>query len=310
HGVFQLKHRARRGESHFDPALREPADTPFANTEPEAGAAWPAAAPVSQERERGVIDRLARVARSPSSLPAAFEPSLAEATLMNGVLELPPGRSFNYVLDGGFLNNRPLDLAIKAVSERRADLEVQRKLFFVEPTPDEFAPQGELRAPTALENLWFFKDVPGRQSLAGYLDAVYEHNRCARRVKETLTAAREMTRGAMPRPEDEVLKDPAARLWVELRVQDLRDEIIASWQQQLGLEGFSESLSVEAPQASYRRQLAEAERLRAARSCLLEALEAGRDTWLRRAVAYVRRDTGGFRLAEFDCVYLARKIGR
>lgn len=311
HGVFHLKHRPHRGESHFDPALQDPAATALvAKLSEDSGKPWPADGPPSEARTRGVIERLARVARTTSSLPAAFEPSLVEATLMNGVIELPAGRSFNFILDGGFLNNRPLDLAVKAVSERRADLDVRRKLFFVEPTPDEFQPQGPLAAPTALENIWFFKDVPGRQSPAGYLDAVYEHNRRARRLKETLRSARAMAIASAGGSNGTGSGPAAAKLWMTLRVQDLRDDIVAGWQRHLGLEGFGGSLSVGDASADYQQRLAAAENLRAARSCLLAVLEEHIERWLVLALDHTRRNKGGFRLAEVDCLYLDRKIRR
>ena len=233
-GVFHFSHRPMRGESHFHADLRDPKPRIMIAAPPE-GEPWPGAGPESLQRKKGIYCRLARVARASSSLPVVFETAVVPRTLMNGIIELP-NRETNYFGDGGYLNNRPLNLVLEQIYKRPADREVVRKVFFVQPVAepprqpvDETTAQ---RAPKALEHALFALRVPAKQTLRNYLLSVHEHNRRAQRVADALTMARQMLHGAPP-------TDAQHNLWIELRLRTLRNGLIDLWERQLGLESFT-----------------------------------------------------------------------
>ncbi|WP_165864446.1 DUF3376 domain-containing protein [Capsulimonas corticalis] len=242
-GVFQFKHRPRQNQSHFrydysddHPLAARPTDTDAqseAKAKARAGDSSTAAAESAPERRRGVADRLARVARTTSSLPALFEPSEVDPVLMGGIIETPAADRPVYMSDGGFLNNRPLNLVLKEVARRPASQEVLRKVVFVEPSPENRESGVAAGAkPNALQNTGFYFDVPHRQSLTECLATITEHNAKALKFKEVLSAARKTFA-----PNGSALNAPADKnLWVEICLQVLRDTIIGIWSRALKIE--------------------------------------------------------------------------
>ncbi|HWH32782.1 MAG TPA: patatin-like protein, partial [Egibacteraceae bacterium] len=137
-----------------------------------------------------VVGRLALAARSTASFPGAFEPSFVP--IGAGHDELHPDMSqvidlaaSGFVLDGGVLVNRPVDLALRAVFRQPAAAQVRRALIFVEPDP-----AGELALepdrydrPPSLRQVMVdsLTTLPRAQSVAGALESLLEHNQ---RVRE------------------------------------------------------------------------------------------------------------------------------
>jgi predicted acylesterase/phospholipase RssA len=290
-GVFHLKHRARRNESHFHPLMRDPETPPPPLPDPGPLFPWPGDAVKTLEQRRrrflGVRDRLARVARTTSSLPGVFEPSGVDRSLMNGVIALPQNRRTNYMGDGGYLNNQPLNLVLREIFKRPAGEEVLRKVLFVEPVPAE--PDnisGEVPEPSAIEHLWFYRDVPHRQSITSYLESIYQHNRKVSKFNETLRSAREMLRTGEP-------SEAQHHLWARLCLRQLRDQIIGLWENELGL-GVSGSPNGD--------NFAAVESLRLLRTHLLARMEA--------ACHELQRPEGSFSIQEVSASYFYRKIMR
>jgi patatin-related protein len=79
------------------------------------------------------IGRLAVAARTSASFPGAFEPVLVKKSQFGVIAKQLEADAYH--IDGGVLDNKPLELALKAIDERSADKKVDRVLFFVDPDP-------------------------------------------------------------------------------------------------------------------------------------------------------------------------------
>jgi patatin-related protein len=92
---------------------------------------------------------LAFAGRATSSFPGAFAP-ISQRSFQTEVgqnVDLDPDKVFRYpygpksltddvyFVDGGVLDNAPFDLVIEAISRRRADRQVHRRLIYIEPDP-------------------------------------------------------------------------------------------------------------------------------------------------------------------------------
>lgn len=148
--------------------------------------------------DRGdIVDRLALAARGTASFPIAFEPvyctvnpppgaRTATAPDMTGVANFKTSR---YVVDGGVLDNKPLEAAIDAVMRQRAHREVRRVLAYVVPSPGDTAsekdddpahtPEAGAVALNSLVNL------PRAESISRELAQIVNHNASVRRRRET-----------------------------------------------------------------------------------------------------------------------------
>lgn len=295
HGVFHLKHRPRRtdrsndlpGESHFHPAMPEPKRNAPPVRNPHDAAA-------SQDY---IIRRLTRIARTTSSLPAVFEPSLVDPDQMGGVIELPRRKQPSYVVDGGYLNNRPIDLMLAAIYKRAAAREVVRKLILVEPRPDlPETPTPDPPQPNALENIWFYLRIPNYQSLKAALEQIKEHNRRVRQVDGVLNQVkRELT---LPMTDDR----PGPRqhnIWVALRLDLLSSQILGIWTEARTADDdgmrpvdiAAEAQDKRADQETFRRRMdaaheavrQEASALRAIETPFRRLLSEACQDWRRRA---------------------------
>ncbi|MEW5787557.1 MAG: patatin-like protein [Pseudomonadota bacterium] len=146
--------------------------------------------------------KLSAAARCTASFPAAFEPfylpGRQEKASAGGcpVPCLAGHANFNeewqegrYVVDGGVLDNNPLESAIEAVFRQRAEGEVRRVLAYVVPDPGHIPDppsQDPERIPsifsTALASL---VSIPRVESVADQLRAVAEHNLRVSRQRDT-----------------------------------------------------------------------------------------------------------------------------
>jgi patatin-related protein len=143
---------------------------------------------------------LAYVARSTSAFPFALEPmQLSRIADELGAWppafypEYPadgtpgfPDRAFG---DGGILDNKPFTSLTKDLRRRGAKVRVDRKLVYVEPSPEHF--ERELTAPpdavgTAKAALL---SIPRYETIRGDLEALYERNTLIDRTVEAINRA-------------------------------------------------------------------------------------------------------------------------
>ena len=155
---------------------------------------------------------LAFAARCTSSFPFAFEPMcltdidsilrrkdpykksdcLADSKLWQrfyrdyldprGVSSVPfPKRAFG---DGGYLDNKPFSYATEALANRNADVPVDRKLIYIEPSPEH--PEDEVESdekPDPIENVMAaLLTLPRYETIREDLERVKERNRLIDRV--------------------------------------------------------------------------------------------------------------------------------
>lgn len=146
-------------------------------------------------------DRMLTLAiRSTSSFPGAFPPvTLDEVESVAGPFrndELAPHFAAyfledakpvsSFFLDGGVLNNRPFDHAVRAIMERSADRQVDRRLLFIEPHPVNLAPDrktspgwlGTIRAAVT--------GIPRHQPIADALADLARHNLRATEIRQLI----------------------------------------------------------------------------------------------------------------------------
>jgi patatin-related protein len=153
---------------------------------------------------------LAFVARCTSAFPFAFEPmTLAELERVSGAVATveqrrrwarlfargvagsadgdPDGDSLARAYgDGGYLDNKPFGHAIAALCQREADLPVERKLIYIEPSPDGPGLDGpdDASTPHALDNaLAALLRIPRTETIAEDLQALLQRNRRIERVE-------------------------------------------------------------------------------------------------------------------------------
>lgn len=176
---------------------------------------------------------LAFAARCTSSFPFAFEPMcltdinsilkkkdpykktdcLADSKLWQrfyrdyldprGVSTVPfPKRAFG---DGGYLDNKPFSYATEALMSRNADVPVDRKLIYIEPSPEH--PEDDVETdekPDAIENtMAALLTLPRYETIREDLERVKERNRLIDRVNS-------ITNG-VDRDEEAVLKQLAGK---------------------------------------------------------------------------------------------------
>ncbi len=123
--------------------------------------------------------------------------------------ESPPAGGYQlHFVDGGVLDNRPFSYAIEAIYYRTANRPVERKLFYIDPSPDRFLDNpvfAELRRP----NVWqvvqeSLVGMPSYESISNDLTAIAQHNETVRRYR-TFLAELEAGTPVEPTPSQEGL---------------------------------------------------------------------------------------------------------
>jgi patatin-related protein len=153
-----------------------------------------------------IANQLALAARCTASFPAAFEPSFCPVGTvtdhpfrpdMKDIASFPSSR---FVIDGGVLDNSPVDFALERIYHQRAEGPVRRVLAYVVPDPGTTARKrdGGTDKPDKLDELPELLDVgvaslvriPAVQSISAQLQQLREHNdkiRARRRARVLLT---------------------------------------------------------------------------------------------------------------------------
>jgi patatin-related protein len=143
---------------------------------------------------------LAFAARTTSCFPGAFPP--VSVSVFKGYLPGVKGdfsRFFRlyevsgadvektYFVDGGVLDNRPFGHVIKAVRQKRAEVEVDRRLLYLEPDPGGPAAPPPGREPHTIEAvLGAVSGIPRREPILDDLLDVTELNEQVQRIKDVV----------------------------------------------------------------------------------------------------------------------------
>jgi patatin-related protein len=121
-----------------------------------------------------------------------------------------PQRAFG---DGGYLNNAPFSFAVDTLVQRQSELPIDRKLIYVEPSPDHPEEASVQQGPpNAIENsIDALVVIPGYQTIRNDLVRVLERNRAITKINKTLgEAEREIENRAKSRPE---VEQGAQEIW-------------------------------------------------------------------------------------------------
>jgi patatin-related protein len=143
---------------------------------------------------------LAFAARTTSCFPGAFPP--VSVPLFKGYLPSAPGdlKSFfrlyevsgadvekTYFVDGGVLDNRPFGYVIDAVRQKRAEVEVDRRLLYLEPDPGGAAAGAPGKAPDTIPAvLGAVSGIPRREPILDDLLEVARLNERVRRIQDVV----------------------------------------------------------------------------------------------------------------------------
>jgi patatin-related protein len=194
---------------------------------------------------------LAFAARTTSCFPGVFPPVSFEAFqrwVPEAALEDLKDRCFRiYTLageepettqfvDGGVLDNKPFGWAIGAIAQRPAEVEVDRKLLYLEPDPGQPpSPHSGVRrprpSPTTLEAaLGAASGIPRQEPLDDLLD-VEAHNERVRRIRDVIETSFERVCELVV----EVVGSP------EQLPEDPNSELLASWSRQLNERTIAEA---------------------------------------------------------------------
>lgn len=146
-----------------------------------------------------IVRKLATAARATASFPGAFEPFFLPGPENKGitaggepVADLTGHANFRldrFVVDGGVLDNNPLEAAIDAVFRQRAERHVRRVLAYVVPDPGQVpdsVPQRADAFPTMAQTvLASLVSIPRVESISDQLRAIAEHNRSITGKRDT-----------------------------------------------------------------------------------------------------------------------------
>lgn len=128
-----------------------------------------------------VLEAMSRAARSTASFPFAFEPSRIDAGAQAHLFDAlgNPLVEKRHVVDGGVLNNKPIEGALQAMFKLPRERGVRRVLAYINPDPGDGPPPEKIRKTPSLytvlgESLF---NIPQSQSIADQLQEIAEHNR-------------------------------------------------------------------------------------------------------------------------------------
>jgi patatin-related protein len=95
-----------------------------------------------------------------------------------------------YFVDGGVLDNFPFDHAVDAIIHKSADVQVDRRLVYIEPDPKEPVARLTGRPPGFLDTVFgALSTIPAHQPIAGAFDEMQEFNERVDRVNAVVRVA-------------------------------------------------------------------------------------------------------------------------
>lgn len=136
---------------------------------------------------------LAVAARASASFPMVFKPVTISREQFQHLS--PELEKDSLHIDGGVLDNKPIRLALEAVFQRRADKQIDRRLFYVEPIPENINDLGDPIGDSRPGGVWTplrvlyaaVKDLPSYQSITSALDELRIRNDELDEVRQTLS---------------------------------------------------------------------------------------------------------------------------
>lgn len=189
---------------------------------------------------------LAFAARCTSSFPFAFEPMTLDAVARlrpdGEVPDLARWKAFFRGLprheldqdahrhrafgDGGYLDNKPFTYVVDALSQRFSSVPLERKLVFVEPSPERIDPHrvpDKDQVPDALENsIAALSTIPRYETIREDLQSVLQRNRRIERVERlVLLGEADIEKHAEAPFSRVVARDGQIPVWSSLRLSQM-----------------------------------------------------------------------------------------
>ncbi len=188
-------------------------------------------------------ESLAKLCRITSCFPVAFP--VVNVTL-NGTSEVdrklvewgqlerrelpnqPPDGSYPlYFVDGGVLDNRPFSYTIKEMYYRMANCPVDRRLFYIDPSPEQLTASERFQKMPKPNTLQVIQDslvgIPMYESISKDLEAIEQNNEKVRRYRSLLADA-ETQINLNPTASEEIgIKET---IYLRSRLISLRDRIL------------------------------------------------------------------------------------
>jgi len=127
---------------------------------------------------------------------AGWERRFAEWQAYFGVVDPSGPDKDRFFADGGYLDNHPFDHALDSMSRQSSAVRAERKLLYIEPSPDHPEretnqgrdAQGRPLQPDAIENAWAaLSGIPGKQPIHDSLQQLQQRNRFIRKVNNLVT---------------------------------------------------------------------------------------------------------------------------
>jgi patatin-related protein len=132
-----------------------------------------------------------------------------------------------YFVDGGVLDNRPFSYTIKEMYYRTINRPVDRKLFYIDPSPDRFIDQDGFQNISKPNTLQIIQDsligIPMYESIGNDLEAIKSHNEKVRRYKTLLTDTQTSNDSTMATLEAIDIKET---IYLRSRLISLRDRVL------------------------------------------------------------------------------------
>jgi patatin-related protein len=140
------------------------------------------------QAEKIINDVFPDAARRTAELKAASEKFFPKIVQKNGQIIEWKERD---LVDGGVLDNKPFGYAIDVLSKRRADFQVERKLLYIEPSPESFSKNNNSnQAPDVLQNAAAsLSAIPSYETIREDLERLLERNKLIERVNRLITGA-------------------------------------------------------------------------------------------------------------------------
>jgi patatin-related protein len=139
----------------------------------------------------------------------------------------PIGGYSLYFVDGGVLDNRPFSYTIKEMYYRTAYRPVDRKLFYIDPSPDRFADDAQFKNMSKPNTLQVIGDslvgIPMYESIGKDLESIKEHNEKVRRYKSLVRDAEVIANSEEANSDTIDIKET---IYLRSRLISLRDRIL------------------------------------------------------------------------------------
>ena len=136
-------------------------------------------------------------------------------------------RSFN---DGGVLDNKPFSYATETLSHRQADVPVDRKLIYIEPSPEHPEEKGESGArPNAIENVQAALSLPRNETIREDLQRIRDRNRLIQRANRIMQGVERDAETAFAQASREIAGADEVTTWKALGALAPRPSTDEKW---------------------------------------------------------------------------------